>query len=158
MHSQCHAKAAAQSCPSCFLRVAQHYWRSSWPPQPCHSVFVLLTNGRPAAMRACSAKAQCLPGGSPAKRHIRCCLHAPHATILNAFNIQVLFCKQLCLMRLRSAQRASASSGVLQPRRPSHLSSQPDTPSLYLMVTTAVSMPSRRAPACRSLPFQNAAR
>ena len=82
-------------------------------PRRATVLFVLRTNGRPAAMHACSAKAQCVPGGSPAKRRIRCCLHAPHETIFNAFNIQILFCKQLCLIRLRSAQRASASSGYI---------------------------------------------
>ena len=96
IHSQCRAKAAAQSCTSCFLRVDQDYWSGTWPPQPCHSVFVLLTNRRPSAMLSCSAKAQCIPEASPTKPRIRCCLRAPHPTLVSPFNISALFCKQPC--------------------------------------------------------------
>ena len=96
IHSQCRAKDAAQSCTSCFLRADQGYWRSTWPPQPWHSVFVLLANRRPAAMLACSAKAQCIPEASPAKPRIPRCLRAPHPIVFIPFNFPVLFCKQPC--------------------------------------------------------------
>ena len=113
IHSQCRAKDAAQSCTSCFLRADQGYWRSTWPAQPWHSVFVLLTNRRPAAMLACSAKAHCIPEASPAKPRIPRCLRAPHPIVFIPFNIPVLFCKHPAPLRIRSALRVLALSGYI---------------------------------------------